>query len=566
MKKDSTDSRNLLIAVIIAVAIMACWQYFIEAPRKKLQAEAFRARERIEKTIELQREKSAQMPAISREEALKASPRLPIQSDHLHGSLSLKGLRLDDLTLARYRETPAPGSPEVVLFSPSHNEEGYFGEFGWLQTPDHTITVPDKDSVWTADSTSLTPGKPVHLSWASPQGNVFQITLELDAKYMFTLTQSVKDASGNALALQPYAYINRVYNTKKHISIAILHEGPLAVYDGKLKEVNYKDISEGKSQSADVTAGGWVGISDKYWFSAILPTETHFNSRMFSYTSEDGHERFQTDYSAATPVKESTLRFFAGAKELHELDAYAKQYNIPLFDRAVDFGMFYFLTKPIFLLLTLFHSLVGNFGVAIMLLTVVVKAIMYPMADKSYRSMAQMTLIRPKMQELQTRYKDDKIKLNQEMIELYKREKVNLASGCLPALIQIPVFFSLYKVLYVSLAMRQAPFFGWIHDLSAPDPTNIFTLFGLIQWTPPSLLHLGVWPMLMAITMFIQQQQSPPPTDPTQAKMMKYLPLLFLFMFSSVAAGLVIYWTWSNFLSILQQWHIKKRYKAKKAA
>lgn len=563
--QENTDTRNMIIALAISAVILGCWQYFIEMPRKKLQAKAFQEQAHIERQIEIQKE--SEKPRVrSRQEWLTDSPRLRITSDHLHGSFSLKGLRFDDLELAHYRETPSPQSPEVVLFSPAYDTEGYFSEIGWLAPAGTTLSLPDKNTVWSADSTELVPEKPVHLEWRNPEGVTFNVMLTLDNKYMFTIVQSAKDASGNPLLLQNYAYINRVYNTKTHSSIGILHEGPLAVYDGRLKEMTYKEAETAKQIDTDTQSGGWVGISDKYWFSAIIPTSGQFSSHILAYTSEDGRQRFQTDYNSTLPQKESTIRLFAGAKELDVLDGYITQYGIPLFDRAVDFGMFYWLTKPIFLTLTLFQSIVGNFGIAIMLLTVLVKLLMYPMANKSYKSMAQMSVIRPKMQELQERHKDDKAKLNQEMIELYKRERVNPASGCLPALIQIPVFFSLYKVLYVTLAMRQAPFFGWIQDLSAPDPSNIFTLFGLLQWMPPRALHLGVWPILMAITMYVQQSQSPPPADPSQAKMMKFLPLLFLFMFSSVASGLVIYWTWSNTLSIIQQWHIKKRHAKHKKA
>lgn len=558
MKKNTPDTRNLILALIISTLILGCWQYFVELPRKKIQAEAMREQHRIEQVAEIKKEESVGK-MLPRADLIRESPRLLVSSDHLHGSVALKGLRFDDITLARYRETLDPKSPEVLLFSPAYDKSGYFGEFGWLAPAGSAIMVPDKDTLWTSDSDELTPGKPVKLTWRNPQGMEFTAVLELDKKYMFTLTQSVKDAGGNPVALQTYGYLNRVLDLKTQ-PLTLVHEGPLAVYDGILKSLPYSKISGGKKEVMTAQAGGWVGISDKYWFASILPQQKLFTSRIFSYISGDGRERFQIDYSATEPAKESKLHFFVGAKEMNELDAYALQYNIPLFDRAVDFGMFYFLAKPIFQTLTFFHSLVGNFGIAILLLTIVVKLLMYPLADKSYKSMAQMSIIRPKMLEIQERYKDDKMKLNQEMIELYKREKVNPASGCLPILLQIPVFISLYNALYATIEMRHAPFYGWIRDLSDYDPTNIFTLFGLLQWSPPALLHVGIWPLLMAITMYIQQQQSPPPPDPTQAKILKYMPLMFLFMFSSVASGLVIYWTWSNVLSILQQWHIKRRY------
>jgi len=510
---------------------------------------------------------AASVPVRTREEWIGSSPHLPIVSDHLHGSIALKGLRFDDLTLAKYRETQDKDSKEVVLFSPLHDKDSYFAEFGWM--PEASVRIPDKDTVWTASGSALSPGQPVTLYWNNGAGITFSVAISLDDKYMFTLTQSAKDAAGKPVPLQSYAYLNRAYDIHAHSSINILHEGPISVLDGMLKEVTYKDISENKEQILPAEKSGWLGISDKYWFASIIPPEAPFSARIYSYYAADGRERFQTEYSANTPQPETTLHFFAGAKELPVLVDYASRYHIVLFDRAVDFGFFYFLTKPIFLLLNYFHGLVGNFGIAIMLLTVVVKLLMFPLANKAFKSANEMKEWMPKLKELQERYKDDLVKFNQERMELYKREKINPAAGCLPALIQFPVFFSLYKVLYVTLEMRQAPFFGWIQDLSLPDPTNVFTLFGLLHWHPPGLLHVGVWPLLMCLTMIIQQKQSPVPPDPTQAKMIKYMPYFFLFLFSSVAAGLVIYWTWSNILSILQQWtirHLDAKAKRKKLA
>lgn len=557
MKKNASETHTLMLALVMALVIMVGWQYFVELPRKKLQLKALHQQTKVEQQIE---QKKASIPLHSRDELLGESPRLRIASKTLEGTIALKGLRLDDLTLTQFRETISPDSARVKLFSPAYDADGYFAEFGWLAPTGATLTLPDKNSLWAADKQELTPTSPVTLTWRNPEGITFTTQLTLDEQYMFTVSQSATDASGKPVALQYYAYVNRVHDVKKQ-QIILVHEGPISVYDGILKYTNFKDIADGKSQTTDTASGGWVGMSDKYWLSAIIPPQQQFSSRVFSYVSEDGRERFQSDYSTSTPQAENKILFFAGAKDLDALDAYTERFHIPLFYRAVDFGKyFYFLSKPMYFLLEFFHSIVGNFGIAILLLTVVVKLIMYPMADKSYKSMAQMSIIRPKILELQERFKDDKLKLNQEMIELYKREKVNPASGCLPALIQIPVFIALYNVLYVTLALRQAPFYGWIHDLSVPDPSNVFTLFGLLHWAPPAILHVGAWPLMMAITMFIQQSQSPPPPDPTQAAMMKYLPLLFLFMFSSVASGLVIYWTWSNLLSILQQWHIKRRH------
>jgi len=556
------ETQNMVIAMVLSVLILIYWDYYIEAPRQKAESAALRARAQTEQTLAKTPEQAAPIVIKPRTELLTESTRLPIRSPSLHGSIALKGLRIDDLTLARYRETLDPTSPEVILFSPADDVEGYFAQFGW-SPGDGTVKVPAEDAVWTADARELVPGRDVTLSWKNADGVTFLARLSLDDEYLFTVTQSALDATGKPLNLQTYAYINRVYDTKKHPPVGILHEGPLGVINGTLKEAPYKKLSDEKEETFDANEG-WLGISDKYWLSAIIPASPSFSAHFTFYNSR-GRDHYQTDY-VSPKQPQSILRFFAGAKELKLLDRYSTEYHIPLFERAVDFGFFYWLAEPIFRLLTWFHALIGNFGIAILLLTVLVKLLMYPLASKSFISMNQMKSLQPRMTELRERHKDDKVQMNQAIMELYKREKVNPASGCLPMFIQIPVFFSLYKVLYVSIEMRHAPFFGWIHDLSAPDPTNLFTLFGLIPWTPPLFLHLGIWPLLMCATMIIQQRQSPPPADPMQAKMMKFLPLFFLFLFSNVAAGLVIYWTWSNLLSILQQWHIKRKYGNKKNA
>lgn len=549
------ETTNMIIAAVLSMLVLLYWDYFIEAPRRKAELLSARSKAHMEEQAKHQEQKEGALVFKPRAELLQESSRVNIASSSLHGSIALKGLRFDDLTLARYRETQEPGSPEVTLFSPPDDREGYFAEFGWT-APDKTTKVPGPDTLWSADSAQLTPGHPVTFHWKNADGVTFSARIALDDKYLFTITQSAVDSNGKPFSLQTYAYVNRVWDTKHHQALGILHEGPLGAFDGTLKEVPYKTLSEEKDQAFEA-AEGWLGISDKYWLAAILPPKESFTAH-FSYYKSRGRDHYQADY-LSPPASATTLRFFAGAKELAALDSYAKQYHIQLFDRAVDFGMFYFLTKPIFLLLAWLHTLVGNFGIAILILTVLVKLLMYPLASKSFASMHQMKELQPRMQEIRERYKD-KVQMNQAIMELYKREKVNPASGCLPIFIQIPVFFSLYKVLYVSLEMRHAPFFGWIHDLSAPDPTNLFTLFGLLQWNPPLFLHLGIWPILMCATMIIQQQQSPPPPDPTQAKMMKMLPFFFLFLFSNVAAGLVIYWTWSNILTILQQWQIKRQH------
>jgi YidC/Oxa1 family membrane protein insertase len=573
-RQNSGDMRNLVIAVVLSTVILAFWQYYIEAPRQKAAALALRAKVQTEQQLKKEEiSKNEPEVQLARPELLKLSQRVRIESPSLHGSISLTGLRFDDLTLAKYRETLEANSPDVTLFTPAGDEDSYFAQFGWT-ADDSTLQLPDDKSQWKADGDVLSPEHPVTFTWKNATGVTFTMKAALDEKYMFTLTQSATDASGKALSLHSYAYINRAFEAANHVyrhgkgkfssgrNATIVQEGPLGAFDGILHESAYKkmkDTQDQKEQQFDAQ-NGWLGITDIYWFSALIPQDTAFTGH-FSYYESKGRDHFQTDFiSAAQP--QTTVHFFAGAKELALLDGYSAQYHIPLFDRAIDFGMFYFLTKPIFLALNYFHTVVGNFGLAIMLLTVIVKGIMFPLANKSFKSMQAMKVLTPKMNEIRERNKDDKVRLNQEIMELYKREKINPASGCLPMFIQIPVFFALYKVLYVTIEMRQAPFFGWIHDLSVPDPTNLFTLFGVINWTPPAVMHLGIWPIVMCATMVIQQLQSPPPPDPVQAKMMRALPFVFLFMFSNFAAGLVIYWCWSNTLTILQQWYISSSYKS----
>ncbi|HEU5048005.1 MAG TPA: membrane protein insertase YidC [Rickettsiales bacterium] len=551
MTKQS-DLKNLILAMALSFLIMAGWQHFVEKPRQQ-QAQLA---EKIHAQSEgLNKPEETQTPK-SRQELLTESPRVSIHSTDVQGSLNLKGLRFDDLSLAQYRETLDPKSPEVILLSPAPAQDGYFAEIGWL-SDNKNIKLPSEDTVWTADHPELTPTQPVTLSWNNGSGVTFYAKISLDEKYLFTIECSATDATGNPIALSNYAFINRVYDIKVHPTSGIMHEGPLGVFDGKLHEATYKTLIDNKEESYE-SKNGWLGIADKYWLAAFVPEQKEFTSKLSYYSAKD-RPHFQVDYRGSVQAH-TTLHFFAGAKEMAVLDDYASRYHIPLFDHAVDLGWFDFLTKPILKMLTYFYNLTGNFGIAILILTVLVKLFMFPLASKSFRSMNQMKLLQPKINEIRERHKDDSLKMNQAMMELYKREKVNPASGCLPMFIQIPVFFSLYKVLYVALEMRHAPFFGWIHDLSAPDPTNLFTLFGLIPWEPPALLHLGIWPIIMCLTMVIQQRQSPPPADPTQAKMMKLLPLVMLFLFSSFASGLVIYWSWSNLLTILQQWYIKVKH------
>jgi len=559
------DIKNLIIALVLCTAIMGGWQYFVERPR----IEALRIEQ--EKAAKIAAEEVAKAPVVeTKVEAVQVTaeddaPRLPLRSDSLHGTVNLKGGRFDDLTLADYRQELDKNSPEVRLLNKRGSALPYFAEFGLLPAK-QGVSAPKSDTLWQSGARSLSPQHPVTLEWKSG-GVKYEKSIAMDENYMFTVTLSVSNDTGEALTFFPYGLINRTFD-QEHSDQLILHEGPLGVFNNELKEVKYDDLKEDGAQKVE-DSKGWLGISDKYWLGAIIPDQGATFDANFRHIRHDEKDAYQIDLrgeSFSVEPGEShsvTMRMFAGAKKVALLDQYSTQYNIPLFDRAVDFGSLYFLTKPMFKLLSFFHSHVGNFGIAIMLLTVAIKLIMFPLANKSYTSMSQMKLLTPKMMEIREKHGDDKMKMNQEIMEMYKREKVNPMSGCLPILIQLPVFFALYKVLFVTIEMRHAPFFGWIHDLSAPDPTNLFTLFGLIPWDAPSFLHLGVWPIIMCATMVLQQKLNPKPTDEVQAMVIGYMPYIFLFLFASFPAGLVIYWAWNNTLTILQQWYIMRRLEKK---
>jgi YidC/Oxa1 family membrane protein insertase len=498
-------------------------------------------------------------------------PRVKIDAPRVQGSISLLGARLDDLVLKDYREQIAPNSPLVRLLEPRSDDHPYYIQYGWTAPAGETIKLPDNDTVWTASSEVLSPGRPVTLSWDNGAGLTFQINLAVDDDYMFAVRQTVKNATGQTVNLFPWSRIRRDYKPVV-AGYYVLFEGLLGVVDGTLQETTYDsaksegDKKNGIAYTATAT-GGWAGITDKYWLTSLIPDQTLSSKVNFRHIDDHG-DHYQVDYVTADAlsapaggVAETTSHVFAGAKVVSLLDRYQSQLHLPSFDKAVDFGWFYFLTKPIFLALDFFNTLFGNFGVAILVFTVLVKAVFFPLANYSYRSMSKMKLLAPKMTAVRERFKDDPQKMQQEMMGLYRAEKVNPASGCLPMLVQIPVFFSLYKVIFVTIEMRQAPFFGWIHDLSQVDPTNVFNLFGLLPFDPAhyvSLLHLGAWPLIMGITMFLQMKMNPPPPDPVQARLFQFMPILFTFMMASFPAGLIIYWSWNNILSVGQQYLIQR--------
>jgi YidC/Oxa1 family membrane protein insertase len=500
-------------------------------------------------------------PSADRASVIAATPRITIRSPRLRGSIDLKGGRLDDLVLADYHETVDPRSENIVLLSPPGAQDAYYADFGWV-SQETGVALPGPETVWQAEGTELAPGKPVTLTWDNGQGLKFARRFELDDNFMFTVTQRVENTGSKAVTLFPYGLIAR-YGTPPLLNYYILHEGLLGVLDGKLDEVKYKDLRE-KKQIDYSSTGGWLGITDKYWLVALVPDQKTAITASFRHGLQGSTDLYQADFRGPAEVLdpgqtgESATRLFAGAKEVKLLDRYDERLGIPLFDRAVDFGWFYFLTKPIFELLDFLYGLTGNFGVAILFLTILIRLLLFPLANKSYRAMNKMKALTPEMNKLRERFNEDKARLQQEMMALYKREKVNPAAGCLPILVQIPIFFSLYKVLFVTIEMRHAPFFGWIKDLSAPDPTSILNLFGLAPWSVPNLgmlgvLSIGVWPLIMGVTMWLQQRLNPAPPDPVQARIMSFLPIIFTFMLAHFSAGLVIYWAWNNTLSIAQQ-------------
>ena len=521
---------------------------------------------------------AVQAQVLSREEALARSPRVTFDTDELLGSISLKGGRIDDVRLVKYRETIDPKSPPVPVLSPLDTAHPYYAEFGWSAS-DAAIKLPGPDTLWTADQTTVTPDKPVRLTWDNGQGLVFTLDIAIDPFFMFSVKQGVENKSDKPVTVFPWSLIVR-FGTPPAEGTYVLHEGPYGVFNNSYKEFGYSDFKDNKQQKLQTT-GGWVGITDKYWMATLVPDQKQPVDVSIKQTGPAGEPKYQIDYvtpsQTVAPGASATTdgRLFAGAKIVSVISNYEEKYGIDKFNLTIDWGWFWFFTKPLFYLLEWLYAHIGNFGLAILVVTVLVKALFFPLANKSYAAMSKMKALQPEMERLKERYSEDRTRLNQEMMQLYRREKVNPAAGCLPIMLQIPVFFALYKVLYTTIEMRHQPFFGWIKDLSAPDPLTLLTGFGLIHWDVPQFLHffnIGRWPMIMGVTMFFQQKLNPQPADPMQARIFQFLPIMFTFMLAPFAAGLVIYWAWSNTLSIAQQYTIMRRHgvqiggKAKSAA
>jgi YidC/Oxa1 family membrane protein insertase len=567
------DQKRLFLAIAISLAILLGFQWVVAPHLPKPPVQTAEHTETTPAGGAVQGSTAGSGEATAEAPVPKNVPRVKIAAPKVRGSVSLLGARIDELILNDYKETLAPGSPDVQLLEPRSDSHPYYVQYGWTAPPGSSVKVPDDNTVWTASSDTLRAGQPVTLSWDNGAGLVFQIQLAIDDDYMFTVRQSVKNDSGAPVALYPWSRVRRDYKPQV-AGYYVLFEGLLGVVDGTLQDATYAAAeSEGKKNDGiayqSPATGGWAGITDKYWLTAMIPDQTVPEKLFFRHIGTDNHDGYQVDYvtQAAETVapgaaSTQTGHLFAGAKVVHLINHYEQEYHIPRFDKAVDWGWFIFLTKPIFFALDWLNGILGNFGLAIMVFTVCVKALFFPLANYSYRSMSKMKLLGPKMTALRERYKDEPQRMQQEMMAMYRAEKVNPASGCLPMVVQIPVFFSLYKVIFVTIEMRQAPFFGWIHDLSEVDPTNVFNLFGLIPFDPTVIspfLHMGAWPLIMGLTMFLQQKMNPPPPDPVQAKMFQFMPVIFTFMMARFPAGLIIYWSWNNTLSVAQQWLIQRR-------
>ena len=565
------DTRNLIAAICLSMSVLIGYQIlFGEPTQQNVKKEQQLVDKNNEPSIELPKDNNTSLTEVTKK--TRNIERINIINDELQGSISLLGARIDDLVLKKYRKTLDPESDQIRFLKKIDEREPFFIQFGW-SSPNKN-KVPNGNTVWKGSKSSLDPNNPVTLTWNNGEGLKFSQIISIDDNYMIKVIQKVKNETNNSVNLYPYGLIRRS-GEPKTTDFFVLHEGPLGVFDGSLKEHSYSDLKETGQKGMSIKTeenGGWIGITDKYWMAALIPDQNTNSNFTFRYVNNSAS--YQTDFLGelskipANGEIEIVSRVFSGAKKLNLLDKYEEDLKIKNFDLAIDFGWFYFLTKPFFYALSWANNILGNFGLAILAITVVVKIIFFPLANKSYKSMARMRVLTPQLQQLRERFGNDRQKMNMEMMALYKREKVNPAAGCLPILVQIPVFFALYKVLFVSIEMRQAPFFGWIKDLSALDPTSIFNLFGLLPYSTdflPDFLNLGIWPLLMGATMVLQQRLNPKPPDPVQAQIFAWMPVVFTFLLATFPAGLVIYWTWNNLLSIAQQWIITRKINKEKS-
>ena len=558
------DNKNVFVAIALSMAVLLFWGAFFETPRQVKEGQnndqVVQQETLNQITPNISPEKIS--TKISRKDALTKDDRVLIENEKVIGSISLQGAIFDDLSFKNYK-TSLKSDDNVVFLNPKETEDGYYIESGWTSVG-NKIEVPGVDSIWKVKGDRvLNKNSEVNLEWNNGQGLIFSKTISLDDKYLFKINQQVKNNTSSEINLYPYAQITRNKKPDDVMGFYILHEGFIGVFDGELKEDDYDDIKEKKIvRNAD---NGWLGITDKYWVTAVVPPKNQNFKSTFLYK-----DNFRANYILNSPVKigpkslsSNEVRLFVAAKEVETVDGYAESEVIEKFDLTIDWGWFYFFTKPLFFVIDYLFKLSGNFGIAIVLITLAIRIVFFPLANYSFRSMAKMKAVQPEMVRLKELHKDDKVKLQQEMMALYRKEKINPASGCLPILIQIPFFFAIYKMLFISLEMRHQPFFGWIQDLSAKDPTTIFNLFGLIPWDPPGFLIIGIWPILMGLTMYLQQKLNPAPADPIQAKIFAFFPLFLTIILAPFPSGLVVYWTVNNILTIAQQWVIMRQTKVK---
>ena len=563
------DLRNVVFAIALSFAVLFGWSVIFETPQIEEQ-------KRLEQTQGLEKtdNKNTDAPSpnvnmekekvlnISRDDAIKSVKRVNFENENVKGSISLKGFLIDDILFKKYN-TEVNSDEKVKYLNPSETNDGYFVETGWAASNTTNTPLPTKNSIWNVvGNNKLSVGNPVTAEWNNKSGLTFRKKIELDEKFLFKVTQEVQNNSSQRVELYPYAQITRNQDPDV-VDFYILHEGFIGVFDEDLQEEGYDDIKEKKKE---YSAGeGWLGITDKYWLTALVPEKNQPFKGEFTYKNG-----FKANYIQNKPVVIqpsgsgiSESKVFIAAKEVKVIDGYAETEGINKFDLTIDWGWFYFFTKPLFFIMNYLFELTKNFGIAIVLVTAAVRLLFFPLANYSFRSMAKMKILQPELLRLKELHKEDKVKLQQEMMALYKREKVNPLSGCLPILIQIPFFFAIYKMLFISLEMRHQPFFGWIKDLSAQDPTSIFNFFGLIPWDPPGFLIIGIWPILMGASMWVQQKLNPAPADPVQAKIFAFFPLFLTIILASFPSGLVVYWTINNILTIAQQWVIIKKTKVK---
>jgi YidC/Oxa1 family membrane protein insertase len=564
------DQNNVFYAVALSLVILITWQYFFATsflgkPSAQKAPDAAIAPQAV--TIP-NPQRSQQ---FSRQDALARSQRVAVDTPRVKGSIALTGGRIDDLSLVQYRETTDPKSPAIQLLSPSGSPQPFYAEFGWINSSGINLQLPSSETKWHLEgSDSLGIGRPVTLVWQNGEGLEFRRTISVDDKYLFNVRDEVANNGQAAVVLAPYASISR-HSPPPTLGYYLLHEGAIGVLGEQgLQEVTYKTLDD-KKRMAFKIGHAWLGFTDKYWAAILLPETSSQLQAEFSASSLGALKTYQADYvqeaQTIAPGGTATVaaRLFAGAKEVAILDGYDKALDLDRFDLAIDWGWFRFITKPMFTLIDTIFRWVGNFGVAILAVTLMLKLAFFPLANKAYASAAKMKALQPQLQSIRESFGNDKLKLQQATLELYRKEKINPIAGCLPTLVQIPVFFALYKVLFVTIEMRQAPFFGWIRDLSAPDPTNVFNLFGLIPYDPVSLpvlggfLAIGAWPLLMGFTQWVQMKLAPASPDPAQSAVLNWMPVVFTFMLAKFSAGLVIYWTWNNSLSVIQQSIVMRR-------